>query len=75
MRPLCTRSHRPPKIDARMSVSMSVGGQLGKVAHPRASLSLTDLGSNPGADTVNQTVHPSGVGKLVAISMQRGDRC
>jgi hypothetical protein len=25
----------------------------------------------PGADTVNQAVHPSGVGKLVAISMQR----
>ena len=24
----------------------------------------------PGADTVNQAVHPSGVGKLVAISMQ-----
>jgi hypothetical protein len=24
----------------------------------------------PGADTVNQAVHPSGVGKLVALSMQ-----
>jgi hypothetical protein len=24
----------------------------------------------PGADTVNQAVHPSGVGKLVAVSMQ-----
>jgi hypothetical protein len=24
----------------------------------------------PGADTVNQAVHPSGVGKLVATSMQ-----
>jgi hypothetical protein len=24
----------------------------------------------PGADTVNQAVHPSGIGKLVAISMQ-----
>jgi hypothetical protein len=32
--------------------------------------SLTDPGSNPGAGTVNQTVHPSGVGKMVAISTQ-----
>jgi hypothetical protein len=32
--------------------------------------SLTDPGSNPGAGTVNQTVHPTGVGKLVAISIQ-----
>jgi hypothetical protein len=32
--------------------------------------SWTGPGSNPGARTVNQTVHPSGVGKLVAISIQ-----
>jgi hypothetical protein len=25
----------------------------------------------PGADTVNQAVHPSGIGKLLAVSMQR----
>lgn len=28
------------------------------------------LGSNLGADTVNQAVHPYGVGKLVAVSRQ-----
>jgi hypothetical protein len=28
------------------------------------------LVQTPGADTVNQAVHPSGIGKLVAISMQ-----
>jgi hypothetical protein len=33
--------------------------------------SLTDPGSNPGAGTVNQTVHPSGVDKFVAICVQR----
>jgi hypothetical protein len=31
--------------------------------------SQTDLGSNAGAGAANQTVHPSGVGKLVAISI------
>jgi hypothetical protein len=46
---------------------------VGYVARRHASLhmSLTDLGvQTPGADTVNQAVHPSGVGKLVAISTQ-----
>jgi hypothetical protein len=34
-------------------------------------MSLTDLGfKTPEADTVNQAVHPSRVGKLIAISMQ-----
>jgi hypothetical protein len=32
--------------------------------------SLMGSGSNPGVGTVNQTVHPSGDGKLVAISIQ-----
>jgi hypothetical protein len=32
--------------------------------------SLTDLGSNPGVDAVNQAVHPSGVAKLIAVSIQ-----
>jgi hypothetical protein len=31
--------------------------------------SLTDLGLNPGAGTVSQTVHHSGVDRLVAISI------
>jgi hypothetical protein len=31
---------------------------------------LTDWGLNPRADMVNQAIQPSGVGKLVAISVQ-----
>ena len=33
-------------------------------------MNQSDLGSNPRAGAVDQAVHPSGVGKLVAISMQ-----
>jgi hypothetical protein len=37
----------------------------------RCTTSLIDLGSNPGTGAVNQTVRLSGVGKLVAVSIQR----
>jgi hypothetical protein len=31
----------------------------------------TDPGSNPGAGTINQAIHSSGIVKLLTVSMQR----
>jgi hypothetical protein len=54
------------------AISARLRGRMGQVARRHASLhtSLTDLGSKPEAGTVNQTVHPSWAGKLVAINVQ-----
>ena len=65
----------PPKTCFQDLISTCLmRGQVGEVARRHASLhtSLTDLGFKhlECMDTVNQAVHPSGVGKLVATSIQ-----
>ena len=64
----------------RMTVENDSRGRVSTGARRLISCttSLAGPGSNPGAGTVNQTahtVHPSGVGKLVAFSRQLGDHC
>ena len=75
--PVTVDLFKPLKIILTFHYIVYLRGRVDTVARRLISCttSLAGPDSIPEAGTVDHTVHPSGVGKLVAISRQLGDHC